>query len=212
MKTTIISCPDTVIEAYAGIALWKAKAGVAIVGVVSETERHLIQRTVVEAEDVYRAPGLLAEAIASSPVPVARIGLRYTARLDETMELADALSRLVPVSVMKAAKEDVDEPRPLLWSKFDRKIANVGMVTARRIASQTVLGDPIGPEDPALYALAAEEYQRRHRRFRRQKAPTVRLVPDLPSDATVARRIADLEATVAAQEEMIRRLTQRTAA
>lgn len=186
------SHPATVTEAYASVAIYSKTAFVSVVGVVDEEARYLLLRDRIDDEAIWTTGAArIAEALRHSPVEVVRVGLVYGSRLEDSLRLAGELRAFYPTIVTKPAKEDKkNEPRPLLRSRFDDEIHDVGLVTALDLATRTIRNRRSKAGDVFLHALGVEEYERRWRKHLKRHA-SVRPEVEI---GRLRSRVASLEA------------------
>lgn len=184
--------PPTVTEAYASVAVYARTAFISVVGVVDEEERYLLLRDRIDDDTIWTSGAAkIAEALAHSPVEVARVGLVYGSRLEDTLRLAGELRTSYSTIVTKPAREDKKgEHRPLLRSGFDDAIHDVGLVTALDLAARTIRNREAKAGDVFLHALGVEEYERRWRKHLKRHA-SVRPEVEI---GRLRNRVAHLEA------------------
>lgn len=190
---------------YGALVLFANAAELVVVGVVDETERHLVSRTRIVEHGIWQNLDLVLEAVRQAH-PVDRLAYYHRGQYEAGLALVDRLNAIVPTTAMRAAKEDVEgADRPVLYAKFGQKLARVGIVAAGKLAQQTIRNVTLGPNDLAGVAIAAEEFERRHTKFTRKSKPARAIpAPSTPVEDDLRRRVAELEAKVAALVEILR--------
>ena len=195
---------------HAVLIVYANAAELVVVGTVDETERHVASRTRILQHGIWQNLDLVLDAVRQVVLPISRLAYFHRGRFDEGMALVERLNAIVPTFAVRAAKEDlVDQDRPLLFSKFGHRLGRVGIVTAAKMARETIRNPAIILDDLTGVAIAAEEYERRVVKFtRKAKAkpsrPTSIPTPSSMVEDDLRRRIAELEAKVEALVSIMR--------